>query len=322
LNETFVSIIVPCSKVDRYAEECVTKCLNELEYKNFEILIIPDKYFGELDHIKDPRLKIVESGNVAPGKKRNIGMSLAKGEVFAFIDSDAYPKSNWLNEALKVLQDADIVGGPAITPEEDSERQKASGYVYSSIFMGGLSKRFAKKSSKIEEVDMIHSVNCIAKRGIIESVGGWDERYWPGEDTLLCGLLRKKGIKLYHDDDLMVYHHRRPLYIPHLKQVSRFGLYRGFLVKKYGKEFFRPIYFLPMIFVIYLIFGAISFTFSTILFKIFVATLISYLAILFFVTMKEVNERNLILMVFSGILLTHIVYGIQEIKGLIFGVEV
>jgi hypothetical protein len=68
LNETLVSIIVPCSKVDRYAEECVTKCLNELKYKNFEILIIPDKYFGELDHIKDPRLKIVESGKVAPGK--------------------------------------------------------------------------------------------------------------------------------------------------------------------------------------------------------------------------------------------------------------
>ncbi|MDP7983167.1 MAG: glycosyltransferase, partial [Conexivisphaerales archaeon] len=272
-----ISVIVPCRVVDDYARECVERCLSYFD--DAEILVVPDVYNGELDqYAGEGRLRIVVSGKASPGRKRNLAMSMARGEAFAFIDSDAYPERDWLRRAAEDLRAAEVVGGPAVTPEEDSSMQRASGYVYSSPLMGGLSERFTRKSPGLKEVDLLHSVNCVARRGVIESVGGWDERYWPGEDTLLCGLLRRKGIKLYHDSELVVYHHRRELYVPHLRQVAGYGFYRGFLVRRYGREFFRPIYFLPMAFVIYLILGAALSLLSGLVLRIFLATLAAFAA--------------------------------------------
>jgi cellulose synthase/poly-beta-1,6-N-acetylglucosamine synthase-like glycosyltransferase len=46
----------------------------------------------------------------------------AKGEICAFIDSDARPEKNWLKNALPYLSDPEVVavGGPGLTPPEDS----------------------------------------------------------------------------------------------------------------------------------------------------------------------------------------------------------
>ena len=143
--------------------------------------MLPDFMSKEVDGVK-----VIPTGPVTPGAKRNIGVDNASGEICAFIDSDAYPDEDWLSNAVKYFEDPEVaaVGGPGLTPHEDSFMQKASGYVLSSFMVGNLSRRY--KSVGAFESDDIHSCNFIARRSVLVEVGGWNEKYWPGEDTLLC----------------------------------------------------------------------------------------------------------------------------------------
>ncbi len=93
-----VSVIIPCKGIDRYTEECVEKCLNNLDYKNVEIIVLPDK--KDNPSIEDNRVKVIPTGEKTPGAKRNIGIKNSHGDVVAFIDSDAYPERDWLKNAM------------------------------------------------------------------------------------------------------------------------------------------------------------------------------------------------------------------------------
>ena len=92
---------------------------------------------------------------------------------------------------MRYLQDPKVggVGGPGITPEADGLKQKAGGYVLSSFMVGTLSNRY--KTKNCLESDDIHSCNFITSKKIIKEAGGWNEKYWPGEDTLMCLAIKK-----------------------------------------------------------------------------------------------------------------------------------
>ena len=127
--------------------------------------------------------------------------------------------------------------------------------------VGNLSSRY--KAKTYFESDDIHSCNFIARKSVIESAGGWNEKYWPGEDTLMCLAIRKVGKKLIESSDVVVYHHRRSLFRPHLKQVSRFGEHRGFFAKKFPQNSAKLTYFFPSLLILFFIVGlALSFFFS------------------------------------------------------------
>jgi len=67
-----VSIIIAVKTWAGHLEECVNKCL-ELDYTDFEILILPDspideKVVGRLSSERVP-IKIIPTGSVSPGKR-------------------------------------------------------------------------------------------------------------------------------------------------------------------------------------------------------------------------------------------------------------
>ncbi len=206
-----VTVIIPCKTIDEYAVGCINSC-KSLDYRNLEIIVLPDDPDGTIDGVKT-----ISTGPVSPGTKRNIGVENSNGEFCAFIDNDAYPRSDWLTNALKYFENPQVggVGGPGLTPESDGFMQKAGGYVLSSFMVGSLSTRY--KTQNCFESDDIHSCNFIARKSVIKEAGGWNEKYWPGEDTLICLAIKKTGKKLIESSDVVVYHHRRSLFGPHIK---------------------------------------------------------------------------------------------------------
>jgi cellulose synthase/poly-beta-1,6-N-acetylglucosamine synthase-like glycosyltransferase len=175
-----VSIIIPCKDIDAQTSECIDNC-RQLDYDNFEIIVLPDDPSKEAGDIK-----IIATGAVSPGRKRNIGAKNSAGDFLAFIDSDAYPRRDWLKNAVRYFSNPEVaaVGGPGVTPDEDPILQKAGGYILSSFMVGGIANRYGSATSR--ESDDIHSCNFIARRTVLEEIGGWNEKYWPGEDTLIC----------------------------------------------------------------------------------------------------------------------------------------
>ena len=162
-----VSILIPCRTVDSFAKECVAQC-RDLVYKEFEIILLPDS-----EAILEGA-RVVPTGPVLPGRKRNMGADVAAGAVLAYIDSDAYPRRDWLANAVTHLQEKGVgaVGGPAETSPSDGSLGQAEGNVLSSYMVGGtLSARYRQATTV--ESDDIHSVNLVAWKNVVQQVGGW-----------------------------------------------------------------------------------------------------------------------------------------------------
>lgn len=299
------SIIIPCKTISDYAIECADAC-RKLDWDDVEIILLPDKAEEKIGGVA-----IIPAGSASPGKKRNIGIGNAKGEIVAFIDDDAYPRGDWLKNAIKLIKnDVVAVGGPGVTPQGDSFMQKAGGFINSSLMAGGLSSRF--RTAEAKESDDIHSCNFIAKRSVFGKVS-WNEKYWPGEDTLLCLDIKKQGRKIIESPDVVVYHHRRSLFVPHLRQVSRFALHRGFFAKRYPETSMRPSYFLPSAFVMGLVSGIPVSFFIPPVGTLMTAVLSLYAVLL---AVSSAFSGRYFIPVFLGTFLTHITYGIFFIKGL------
>jgi cellulose synthase/poly-beta-1,6-N-acetylglucosamine synthase-like glycosyltransferase len=309
-----ISIIIPCKEINDYTKECVEHC-KQLNYENYEIIILPDNALEKVDEVDG--VKVIPTGSVTPGAKRNIGIANSKGEICAFIDSDAYPTVNWLSNAIKYFEDPQVaaVGGPGLTPEEDGVMQRASGYVLSSFMVGNLSSRYKAKRSF--ESDDIHSCNFIARKTVLKEVGGWNDKYWPGEDTLICLAMRKLGKRLVEASDVVVYHHRRPLFVPHLKQVSRFGLHRGFFAKRFPENSFRLTYFIPSLLLLSFFAGAFASFFNSFFWNVLLLVVATYLVLSLIAAVFVVKEAKLLFLVWLGIVATHVVYGLSFLVGLI-----
>lgn len=309
-QESLVSIIIPCKEVDNYTRECIEYC-KRLDYSNFEIILLPDTFPQTINGVK-----VIPTGSVSPGVKRNKGVETAKGEFCAFVDNDAYPRSDWLTNALSILKDQRVggVGGPGLTPEEDGIMQKAGGYVLSSFMVGALSSRYKTKSS-VESED-IHSCNFISRKAVIKEAGGWNEKYWPGEDTLMCLAIRKLGKKLIESSEIVVYHHRRSLFKPHLKQVSRFGEHRGFFVKKFPQNSVRLTYFLPSLLVLSFVIGIFVSLFFPIFTFVMLFGTIFYLSLSLAAAASQVKKLRFVLSIWLGIIATHLIYGCFFLSGL------
>lgn len=305
-----VSIVIPCKEIGEHERECVKRC-KQLHYKNYEIILLPDNASENMEGIK-----VVSTGLTTPGAKRNIGISTSSGEICAFIDSDAYPRKDWLRNAVKYLADPQVVavGGPGITPDDDDVMRRASGYVLSSFMVGGISSRY--KTERVFDSCDIHSCNFIARKFVLKEVGGWNEKYWPGEDTLICQEIKKLGKRLIEASDVVVYHHRRPLFVQHSKQVSRFGLHRGFFVKRFQGNSFKMTYFFPPLLVLYL-FASVFISMLNPLYGIVVLSSVAlYLALSLAAALLRVRNAGLVLLVWLGIVTTHVVYGVSFLVGL------
>lgn len=304
-----VSIIIPCREIDDYAKECVEFC-NQLDHGSFEIILLPDDAKEKIEGTR-----IIASGPATPGVKRNIGIANSKGEICAFIDSDAYPRRDWLTNAIKYFDDPKVagVGGPGLTPEEDGVMQKASGHILSSFMVGSLSSRY--RAERSFESDDVHSCNFVVRKSVLKKVSGWNEKYWPGEDTLICLVIKKLGKKLVEASDVVVYHHRRPLFAPHLKQVSMFGLHRGFFARRFKGNSFKLAYFMPSLLLLSLFVGGLTAFINSFFVSVLVWISVVYLLSCLIAALIETKPKKLVPLVWSGIMATHLVYGLSFLAG-------
>lgn len=309
-EKPLVSVIIPVRVATFYLKETISY-LQKQSFKDFELIIVTDKR----EKIKGG--KVVASGEVGPAQKRNLGSEKAKGEILAFLDDDSYPSENWLKNAVQIFkedQNIAAVCGPCLTPPKDSVYQKASGWVWGSWFGSGGAGTYRNRICPRRGVDDFPSVNLLVRKKDFLEVDGFHIRHWPGEDTKLClDLIKKLKKKIIYDPSVLVYHHRRPILRPHLKQISRYALRRGFFAKKFPETSFRLGYWLPTLFVFGLIVGgSLSFYFPFL--KMIYLIALGFYAFLLFLAGMEVlikeKDHYLALLVIISIFATHLWYGL------------
>lgn len=301
MKNPLFSIIIPVRQSNPYLEETLLK-LKKQSVKNFEILVITDKI----------------SGSANPSEKRNIGVRMSKGDYLVFFDDDSFPSHNYFKNASKLVTkypDFAAFCGPCLTPPKDNYRQKASGLVWASWLGSGGAGVYRNSIQSARFVEDYPSVNLIVKKTDFILAGGFDTSYWPGEDTVLClNLVKKLHKKIYYHPSLVVYHHRRSVIIPHLQQITRYAIQRGFFAKKFPETSRKIGYFIPSLFTLYILLFIIFHKFF--LFKVPLYLYISILITTFFYFLFQENKLRTSFLATITIPLTHLYYGILFIYGL------
>ncbi len=313
------SIIIPVRSINDYIKENI-EALKMLDYPTFEVLILTDSDLYDFNG--DTRFRVLAVGQKGPGEKRNIGAQHATGDILVFLDDDAYPRADWLTKAAKTFDSEDIyaLGAPAITPLDAKFLEQCSGRVLESPLSGaGTVYRYIPLKRRL--VTDYPTVNLFVKKEAFSNVGGFIKEFWPGEDTKLClDLINYYNKPFLYDPAPIVYHHRRNIFLPHLKQVSRYGKHRGQFARIFPKNSRHVSYFIPALFVLGLLLGPLTYFFSTLLFKCYVLVLAVYLALLSYEGLRVfVKDKSIKAGVYvtAGIALTHLVYGINFIIGII-----
>lgn len=324
MAELDFSVIIPAEKFNSYLQENLDG-LEKQKGASFEVIVIAD------DSEKSEKIsgykfeKTILNSSGGPAEKRNLAVKVSKGRWLAFIDDDAYPENNWLEVARKYLAKNEVaaIGGPQLTPPNDGFWQKSSGAMFLSPLSGMAIIRFwpGKKERLVYDWP---TVNFFVKKEDFEAVGGFDESFWPGEDTKLClDIIEKLRKKIFYVPELVVFHHRRAGLKKHLKQTGNYGLHRGFFAKKFPQSSacLADLYFIPSLWVIYLFFGWISFFISSILWKLYLSGIVIYLfAILLSTLVVWWRTKILFVSIFSSfyLMLFHVWYGIRFIQGYVF----
>lgn len=220
-----VSVIIPYKTLNYDVDQCLTNC--SCLMGDVEIIGVPDSVCPGL-----------------PSEKRNWAMQVATGEIFAFIDSDAYPPLEWINKAINHLLSNDeyvAVCGPGVIPEDSSLAEKASDWALRWL---PYSYRIVPKKARV--VTEFPTFNLVVWSKYAKMVKF--RPYLTGEDSLFCHGLNAYG-DIYYTPDLLIYHRRRKMFKPYFKQVATYGYHRGLLIGMAIIGWFGTIMVYPMNFI-------------------------------------------------------------------------
>lgn len=303
------SIVIIARRINDYIRAAIPHILAQT-HRAYEIIVVSE--VPETESFANTR--IIISGRANPAKARNIGAHEARGAVLAFIDDDAYPAKDWLEKALRDFADETVgaVGGPSLVPPHATFFQQVSNKVFE-LSSSNTGRRYGR--GKKAEIDVWPTCNFFVRKTIFDTVGGFSEKYWGGEDTTFCYDLIKAGVKILYDPDVLVYHHPRKTFKQHMRQTYFWALWRSFMMMRHGQSV-QSVYFIPTLLVIWLLAGAVlSFLWPA--FRIlYGASLLLYVLYLIVLGIRSKSLR-LAFPVAVVMALSHMAYGVGFFLGLL-----
>ncbi len=216
-----VSVIICTHRIERYNDfiEAVNSLISQ-SYDNIEIICIVDgnKDYYEIlkkkkgDQFKKHEIKLLlNSKNLGLLESRNRGVSLATGDIVAFIDDDAIADKDWIKELVKMYKRGAIAAGGKLVPLWVAKKPR---WIPEEFYwlIGATHLGFPEE---VTEVRNTFGSNLSFKREVFLELGGFNTRMGgikgkkmlQGGETELCERMRKKyGKGVMYNPNAIVYH--------------------------------------------------------------------------------------------------------------------
>jgi len=213
-------------------------------------------YVDETLENQDVAVKSIVEIGPNPSANRNRGSRKAKTELVAFVNAHTILPRNWSKKVIDFFEkypEIDIVGGPQLTDQDSSFFERVSGHALGSIFaMANLSQRY-RPSDLNFDADEKHltSANLICRKEVLDKIE-FDENVWPGEDPKFILDAKERKFKVAYSPDIVVSHRRRDSLGGLWKQIFNYGYRRTKNLR--GTVFGNPLFFVPSLFILYLLF--------------------------------------------------------------------
>lgn len=194
-NNLYLSVVIATYNRSELVRKCIMSLFDQTySGDSYEIIIVDDGstddtegLVRELHSISPVQLSYFKQENKGPAAARNSGIKNAKGEIIAFIDSDAVADKKWLESFAKYFNNHDVAGvGGRIIPYGCDETPFAS---------------------LVEIRDNYSATSNVAyRRSVLLKVGLFDESLQCNEDTDLAFRVLQSGRKIVSCQRAVVSH--------------------------------------------------------------------------------------------------------------------
>jgi GT2 family glycosyltransferase len=235
-----VSVVVPTYRRPELLGRCLTAlAAQDMPTENYEILVADDAddeatrrqvetFAAQVKCVV--RYLPVKTAH-GPAAARNVGWRAARAPIVAFTDDDTVPQSAWLTSGVGALRrDAELaaVTGQVIVPLPD----RPTDYERNEAGLGGAE---------------FVTANCFCRRDVLESLGGFDERFTSAwrEDSDFHFRLLGRGAKLMKVPAAEVVHPVRPAPWGISLRMQRKSMFDALLYKKHPALYRKHIWRTP-----------------------------------------------------------------------------
>jgi len=214
----FVSVIV-CSYNGGPTLAFCLDSLGKLNYPKYEVILVDDGSTDDTSYIaaQFPWVRYIHQSNQGLSHARNTGAAAAKGEVFAYTDSDCMVDPDWLYYLIGTLVSGDYagVGGPNVTPP-------AKSWIQACVAAAPGGPSHVLLTDVVAE--HIPGCNMAFYRWAFEGVGGFDTEYRKaGDDVDFCWRIQQAGWVIAFSPTAIVWHYRRFTLRAFLRQQDGYG---------------------------------------------------------------------------------------------------
>lgn len=209
----FVSIVINTLNRCDLLEDALIG-ISQLAYPNFEIVVVNGPSNDDTPEVLQrwsTRIKIGSCATANLSRSRNIGISLASGDIVAFIDDDAVPHPSWLARLALAYADPRIgaVGGFTIGASGVAYQARKTvcdrygdGYYVSDYFD---ERQLNTPGSWI--FPSLLGTNSSFRRTALTSIGGFDEVFtYFLDETDVCVRLLDAGWLVIYEPTALIWH--------------------------------------------------------------------------------------------------------------------
>jgi len=196
-----LSVIIASYNPGKLIESCLESLKKQNTNQPIEIIVVDSSIDGVSNLIREtfPDVRLYQFfERKFCGDARNFGLSVAKGEIIAFIDADCSADQNWANQILQAHQSSHLaIGGAIANANPQSAIGWASYFCEFSQWMPGFPSRILAD---------IAGANMSYKKRAFEEYGLFIEGTY-SSDTEFHWRLGKAGRVLKFVPSILVFHH-------------------------------------------------------------------------------------------------------------------
>jgi len=202
-----VSVIIPVFNDDQRLRLCLDALSHQTYPRNcFEIIVVDNGSSNPPVWVRNQFSRVVLAEESQPGSyaARNRGITLAKGDVLAFTDSDCVPRPEWIENGVRELTsdtNVGLVGGRVEFMFRDPDRPGIA-ELYDSI-------SYLQQRNAVELTKFAATANMFTRRAVLDQVGHFDVAVKSGGDRDWGQRVAAAGYELRYAAEAVVGHPAR-----------------------------------------------------------------------------------------------------------------
>jgi GT2 family glycosyltransferase len=225
-----VSVCIPVVSNHGLIESCLNSLAESRPSVDTEVVVVAngleDNGVSSLREREDIVL-VLSAVNTGFSGGNNLAARFARGEFLLFLNDDSLVEAGFIDRLLRVVQADPLIaaaGGKILSA--DGTLQEAGSVLWSDGWVAHVGAGLPAESPAYgypRDVDYISANGLLVDRRAWDTIGGFDERYFPAyyEDVDLCLALLERGYRVVYEPQAQ---------LRHLESQSTSAAFRSFLL--------------------------------------------------------------------------------------------